>query len=707
MAQPFEMTRTTMPQGTVVRLSGVIDERFDRHRFLELATGPVVVVDFDKVRRVTSFGVREWMAGLAALQTRYLAFINARPSVVAQFNMVARFGEQGQLVTFFAPYLCGSCNTDTQVLVDLRRDYEAVKRYETAAVTCPKCRQPSTFDDDPRTYFSFAAASPPPVPPPELTALLGEESKVLRFDKLVEGNITGLWLSGELQRIGSFRQLIESIEGRVVVNLENVSSATPGGLETLRRLWEVEGAECFVVKAPVPLLQHELDELPASTKLLSVRGALDCSNGHSNAFDLDSAALQVLGDPGTPELSCSTCSQALPSAAFVEVLGRLPISATPNDVAEFQRHHPHAPERQSSSPHMTQLSRTPLPPGAGGPAFFGRYEILRRLGSGGMAEVFLARQHAMGGFEKQIVLKRILPGMAADAAFRDMLLQEARLAARISHPNVVQIFDVGQLDGTFFIIMEFVDGSDLNRLLRTALRMRQQFPPLVAARIAADVCAGLWAAHSTTGPDGVVTPIIHRDVSPHNVLVSTGGNVKLSDFGIAKALDSSDRTPSSTLKGKITYMAPEHAQPGKRAFDARSDIFPVALILFEMLTLVHPFKRPTDYATMMAVLQEPIPDVRHYARGVNELLARIVARGLERNPDRRYSTALAMKNDLEQLLASLGGPAGASEVAAFTNQLRAEMLSVSAIKKSLLPVEPLANVLRVTDDVTTKPDGDL
>ncbi|MBK7861055.1 MAG: serine/threonine protein kinase [Archangiaceae bacterium] len=704
MAPSFDMTRTTLPQGTVVRLVGVIDERFDRHRFLEMATGPVIVVDFDKVRRVTSFGVREWMAALAALQTRYLGFINARPSVIAQFNMVARFGEPGQLITFFAPYLCPGCETDTQVLVDLRRDYEAVKRFETPVVSCPKCRQAATFDDDPRTYFSYAASTQAPTPPPEIAGLLGEEAKVLRFDKLVEGNITGLWLSGELQRIGSFRQLIDSIEGRVVVNLENVSSSTPGGLEALRALWKVEGAECFVVKAPVPLLQHELDKLPPSARLLSVRGALDCPVGHSNAFDLDVAALQQLSDPGTPELSCSTCAQALPSAAFVDVLGRLPLAPTPADIAEFQRHHPHAPERASSSPHMTQLSKTPLPPGAGGPAFFGRYEILRRLGAGGMAEVFLARQHAMGGFEKQIVLKRILPGLAADASFRDMFLQEARLAARVSHPNVVQIFDVGQLDHTFFIIMEFVDGSDLNRLLRTAVRMRQPFPPHVAARIASDVCAGLWAAHSTVGAEGAPMPIIHRDVSPHNVLVSTLGNVKLSDFGIAKAFDSSDRTPSSTLKGKITYMAPEHAKPGDRVFDARSDIFPLGLILYEMLTLVHPFKRPTDYATMLAVLQEPVPDVRRQAPHAPEALAKVIARAMQRDPEKRYPTAQAMKQDLEQYLAGTHAPAGASEVAGFTNMLRADMLSASAIRKSVLS-EGTAAELESTDDVTTKADS--
>jgi len=301
---------------------------------------------------------------------------------------------------------------------------------------------------------------------------------------------------------------------------------------------------------------------------------------------------------------------------------------------------------------------------------FGRYQLLRPIGAGGMAEVFLARQTGLGGFEKNIVVKRILPNLSVDHSFVEMFLQEAKLSARISHPNVVQIFDVGREGTQYFIAMEYVKGWDLNAILRLCMRLQMPFPVELAARVVANICAGLHAAHSATDEHGRPVAIIHRDVSPHNVLVSSDGQVKLTDFGIAKALEGGSRTPTSTLKGKLSYMSPEQVRADGSPMGPRSDLFPAALILYQCLTLEQLFRRESEFATLKAILQDPIPSVA--SRRPNDVpphVDAILEKGLARDPEQRYPSGRAFQQDLEKLIAELGKPAGAAELAAWLSEM--------------------------------------
>jgi serine/threonine-protein kinase len=299
---------------------------------------------------------------------------------------------------------------------------------------------------------------------------------------------------------------------------------------------------------------------------------------------------------------------------------------------------------------------------------FGRYTLHQLLGTGGMAEVFLASYDLGGGFEKLVVLKRILGHLSRDARFIAMFVSEARLAARIRHPNVVQIHDLGQLADRHFIVMEYVQGWDLSWLLHFARRVGRPFPLHIAAAICAQVAAGLDAAHSAADLQGQPSPIIHRDVSPHNVLVSRDGAIKLTDFGIAKAANNGALTPTATVKGKLSYLAPEVALASER-IDPRADLFPLGIILCELVTLTKLFRRNSDYATMQALLHEPIPPLRSLRADVPPLLSEITARALARDPRARYPSAGALQRDLETFVESTGRIASPRALAAYVCQL--------------------------------------
>ena len=252
------------------------------------------------------------------------------------------------------------------------------------------------------------------------------------------------------------------------------------------------------------------------------------------------------------------------------------------------------------------------------PARFGKYTLLRRLAKGGMAELFLAIQKSVAGFEKLLVIKRILPQMNQDRAFIDMLLHEARIAATLSHPNIIQIFDVGQVDGVYFIAMEHAHGEDLRSMVRQMKRKNvAEFPTEHALGIILGVCAGLSYAHERRELDGTELNIVHRDISPQNVIVTFTGDVKVVDFGIAKSSNAKPEEPSKSgmLKGKVPYMSPEQAR-GEEV-DARSDIFSTGVILYELTTGKRLFKTTSEYDTLKMICEEEYPPPSRGARGLS------------------------------------------------------------------------------------------
>ena len=283
--------------------------------------------------------------------------------------------------------------------------------------------------------------------------------------------------------------------------------------------------------------------------------------------------------------------------------------------------------------------------GIGDTQTIGRYRRLAELGRGGMATVYLAAARGPQGFTKLVVLKELSPDLAQDAEFRTMFLDEARLAARLNHPNVVQTYEVGEDNGRHVIVMEYLEGQPLSRA-------RKALPPPLVYFALSNVLSGLEHAHDLLDFEGRPLRVVHRDVSPHNIFVTYSGEVKLCDFGIAKAADSSAVTATGSVKGKLSYMAPEQARGAE--VDARADLFAVAVILWETATGRRLWQNLQDVQILAQLLAGSIPSPRSVDPSVPEGLDRICMRALAYDPAQRYATAAEMQAALDGYIASLG-----------------------------------------------------
>ena len=298
---------------------------------------------------------------------------------------------------------------------------------------------------------------------------------------------------------------------------------------------------------------------------------------------------------------------------------------------------------------------------------FGKYLLERQLAIGGMAEVFLARQHGPAGFEKTLVIKRILPHFANDEQFITMFLDEARTSAKLNHPNLVQIYELGEAEGTYYIAMEYIRGESLNKVIKTLKQHGMHMPLHLAAKIIASVCAGLDYAHNFASDSGEPLGLVHRDISPDNVLVSYAGAVKMIDFGIAKARTSESKTQAGAVKGKFCYMSPE--QVNGRTLDRRSDIFSLGIVLHELTTLVKPFGDGADLMTVSAIVNDPPRSADELVEGYPEPLWDIISQALNKDRAKRFATAHEMQIALERFIHSRGEFLSDRDIGAYLRRL--------------------------------------
>ncbi len=279
----------------------------------------------------------------------------------------------------------------------------------------------------------------------------------------------------------------------------------------------------------------------------------------------------------------------------------------------------------------------------------GKYEIVTKLAMGGMAEIYLARLSGTAGFEKMVVIKRILPTVANDPKFVQMFLDEARLAATLRHPNIADVYEAGEHQGAPFFTMEFVHGQDARSLRIAARKQRTPVPLSIALAIVHGMASALDYAHERTGPDGVNLGLVHRDVSSSNVLISYQGAIKLIDFGIARATSNDAKTKTGTLKGKIPYMSPEQCRG--MPLDRRSDLFSLGVVFYELTAGRRPFIGDTDFAIMDQIVYQGAKPPSQVLRGYPPELENIVMRLLAHRPEDRYQSADDMLQDLEPFIA--------------------------------------------------------
>jgi len=331
---------------------------------------------------------------------------------------------------------------------------------------------------------------------------------------------------------------------------------------------------------------------------------------------------------------------------------------------------------------------------------FGKYLLLDRIAVGGMAEIFLARQ--VEGPDQRLVIKRIRPHLSRQPAFVKMFLNEAKLAAQLNHPNVVQIYDLGKIGETYFIAMEHIFGRDMRRIIPKADRMGIPFPMVYALKIASAVCEGLSHAHQKHDLYGNPLNIVHRDVTPENIMVSFGGAVKILDFGIAKAQNQLEQARAGEIKGKLSYMSPEQCQGF--ALDQRSDLFSLGTVLYEWVTGYKLFTGDSEVAVLKSITEGKIYSPSYFKADIPEGVEAILMRALEKDRDRRYQTAWDMQSDIDRLLAEYDFTPTDLHLANFLRQLFYDELDESEAKIQL-PSEEDEPLAADTSPRPTLPDG--
>jgi serine/threonine protein kinase len=291
----------------------------------------------------------------------------------------------------------------------------------------------------------------------------------------------------------------------------------------------------------------------------------------------------------------------------------------------------------------------PGPPATpAGDIHYGPYRLLQRIAVGGMAEVFRAKRTGVEGFEKVVAVKRILPHLSDNKEFVDMFIDEAKMVAGLTHPNIVQIFDLGKIDRTYFIAMDYVHGRDLRTILRRGREKGLRIPLDLGLLVVSRVCSALEFAHRKKDEHGVPMQIVHRDVSPQNILISFEGEVKLTDFGIAKAATKATITDAGALRGKLLYMSPEQAW-GK-PMDRRSDVFSLGIVFYEMVTDQKPFAASSEMSILETVRECRVVPPSQVNPRIPEKLERVLLKALSRDVEERYQDAAEMYRDLERVL---------------------------------------------------------
>jgi serine/threonine-protein kinase len=310
-----------------------------------------------------------------------------------------------------------------------------------------------------------------------------------------------------------------------------------------------------------------------------------------------------------------------------------------------------------------------LPQGGSSPYRFGKYTLLAKLAQGGMGEVFVALLSGAAGFEKLVVIKRILPHLAEDPRFISMFLTEAKLTASLAHPNICQVFELGEIDGDYYLAMEYLEGVSLSRMVKK--RVHRGLDLRMATGIACQALEGLQFAHRFRAPGGGLVGVIHRDMSPSNVFVTSAGLVKVLDFGVAKA-SHHHKTTVTGLKGKYPYMAPEQIRGME--VDGRSDLFSVGVVLFEGVTGEPLFHRDNDFDTLQAIVNNEKPRASDLRRDVPIALDEVIERSLRSRREERYASAREMAEGLTRAMAPHGGVASTGELADFLRRECAQEL---------------------------------
>jgi eukaryotic-like serine/threonine-protein kinase len=652
----------------LVSVSGLIDERFAG--FGEIDAAKSLVIDIRSLTRMTSFGVRQWLKAMNALPKTIPTYLVGCPTFfVDQLNMVLNFGGAAKVLTVAAPYVCASCGAESSETIDVHGERASLAKGVVADRVCRRCNGKLELDETAESYFAFVrtyAATSLVSEAAELLARKGlyqaegfrtqpSAEKPPRIIKLVHGTVTYFRIIGTIGSTFRARPLLVGAEGEVVIDLAEVVRIDPVGVKEWRRLLTslarqvsavtlVDVGDAFLDGASDTL--SSVSNLTVASLLVPHR-CVECERVSQESVPAG-WPLRL-----APQI-CSLCGGASTSMWPVEALAELEHVRTkpPAASAKLIAHREEVVSRALTDANVAQARESGPVATNSDDKILGKYQIVRPLSAGGMAEVFVARQIGMGGFEKPVALKRIQHKLLDSRHLAvDMFLDEAKISARLMHPNIVQVLDVGEQNGALYLAMEYVRGKDL----RDVIKRGGALPLGDACYVVREVAQALHHAYWSTDMAGQQLSVVHRDVSPQNIILGYDGSVKLLDFGVAMSAVTEQTT--KTTAGKWFYMSPE-AMSNQRV-DHRSDLYSLGVVLYVACTGALPFttREPKELVRKIRARQYvpiearvPVPDE------LASLVARLMAPDPAERPQRGQDVVTELNAIARNLRIESSGP---------------------------------------------------
>ena len=667
----------------IVNVVGLVDENFRGFGSLGDAAR-TVVLNVSGMTRMTSFGVRQWLKGMDALPRTIteLYLLGCPTFFVDQLNMVLNFGGAAQVLTVVAPYTCPSCGVESGEIIDVLGDRAALAKGGTSEKECSRCGGRLEFDETPESYFSFvtkyAASSLTPAVAQLLashklyTAIdLGNE-KPPRIIKLVHGVVTYFRIIGSVGSMFRARPFLVGAEGEVVIDLAEVDRFDKLGQGEWRRLLKTLATQVpavTIVDIDDSFLTVAGDSIALARNIVvwSVRVAYrcnDCGRFSAQSYVLDGASWPFQFQ----EHVCSTCGGVTKSVLDSERLSPLQKASHAPPAASLKviNQREEILSRALTDANVAQAGDGANALLAADDTILGKYKIVRRLSEGGMAEVFLAKQVGIGGFEKPVALKRIQRQLLETRHLAiDMFLNEAKIAGRLMHPNIVQVLDVGEVGGALYLAMEYVRGKDLREIVKELRNQRASMPLGDACGIIREVAQALHHAYWSADMAGNRLSVVHRDVSPHNIIISFEGIVKLLDFGVA--MSAVTEQSETLVVGKSMYMSPEHTT--NRNVDHRSDLFSLGVVLYLLATGSMPFSGPDAREIVRKIRAGTFALPQNVKPTLPIELANLITSMLQPNPDARPQTGNEVAGALTEIMRAHGFQSSPSTIAHFIGSL--------------------------------------
>ena len=666
----------------LVSVAGLVDEHFAGFGSLGEAV-KTVVINVSGMTRMTSFGVRQWLKGMDALpktiQDLYL--LGCPTFFVDQLNMVLNFGGAAQILTVVAPYTCPSCGVESGETIDVLAERAALARGGVSEKECARCGGKLEFDETPESYFSFVSKYAASSIQPQVAQLLASQGlytaiesvgeKPPRIIKLVHGSVTYFRIIGTIGAMFRARPFLVGAEGEVVIDLAEVERFDPLGQREWRRLLKTLSAQVpavTLVDVNDSFLAMAADSFGLARNI-SVSSALvpyrctECGRASALSHLLEGKWPPQLGDQVCP--TCGGSAHPEVAAGMLAPLQRANTMPPPASVKLIAQR-TEVLSRALADANAAQAGEGAVATLTPDDTILGKYKIVRRLSAGGMAEVFLATQVGIGGFEKPVALKRIQRALLETRHLAiDMFLNEAKIAGRLTHPNIVQVLDVGEVGGALYLAMEYVRGRDLRDVIKKLRASRMMMPLGDACYVVREVAQALHHAYWSTDMAGKRLSVVHRDVSPHNIILSYDGAVKLLDFGVAM---SAVTEPTETMiVGKWLYMSPEHTK--NQQIDHRSDLFSLGVILYLLCTGKMPFGGTTPKDIVRKIRAGQYKPLHELAPNIPKELSALVARLLSPDPEARPQTGREVVTALSEITRAYGIDGSPGNISAFVSGL--------------------------------------